>query len=103
MATRPKSKSHAHPPPIGEFERADDTKPRPKVRAIAPKPPSKPTPPGKTRPRIAFRVFARASGIRPEHLAGFARYIEGADHNVRKTMEDWREAYESFRNRPILG
>ena len=55
---------------------------------------------------IRFDEFQHRSGIRPEHFSGFSRYTSlqyGPDTQERKTFEDWRNAYDKYLNRPVIG
>lgn len=57
-------------------------------------------------PMIRFDEFQYTSGIRPEHFSGFARYISlqyGPDTQERKTFEGWKNAYDEYLNRPVVG
>jgi hypothetical protein len=82
---------------------------RKKKEAIKPAKTSAPTPaalPVPSPPMIRFDEFQHRSGIRPEHFSGFSRYISlqyGPDTQERKTFEDWKNAYDKYLNRPVIG
>lgn len=49
---------------------------------------------------VPFRVFRTISGIRQEHIAGFANYV--ARHNLGPMpVPAWRVAYERFLQSPV--
>jgi len=72
----------------------------------APPPPEPPPPAPKAPAVIRFDEFRRRSGIRPEHFGSFARHISleyGRDTQERKTFDGWKNAYDEYLNRPVIG
>ena len=64
------------------------------------------TPPVAKEPKISFKAFRLTSGIRPEHFAGFARYITlrcGSDASLWNTVSGWKNAYDEYLNKPVVG
>ena len=59
-----------------------------------------------TPPMITFDAFRRTSGIRTEHFGGFARYFTleyGSDVTHWKTVAEWKNAYDKYLKRPVVG
>ena len=57
-------------------------------------------------PKITLDAFRRTSGIRPVHFAGFARYITlrcGTDTSLWDTVAGWKNAYDEYLNKPVVG
>lgn len=51
-------------------------------------------------PSVPFRTFKTVSGIRKEHLAGFANYV-GRHKLGPMTIPQWRAAYQDFLKSPV--
>lgn len=57
-------------------------------------------------PPLSLEEYKHVSGIRPEHFGGFARFISleyGRNTQARKTLDDWKNTYEQYLNRPVIG
>lgn len=57
-------------------------------------------------PPLTLEEYKNVSRIRPEHFGGFARFISleyGRNTPTRKTLDDWKNTYEQYLNRPVIG
>lgn len=79
---------------IAEEQRANEA-------AATPAPqPTKTDKPERSLPSVTAEVFARASGRRPEHMAGFLARAR-SEKLGRRTIPEWEEAWQKFMNTPI--
>jgi hypothetical protein len=72
--------------------------------APAPDPAPAPTPVAPTQPKesmVPFQTFVLISGIRPQDLAGYARYVKDCMSGKKLSITDWRKDWEAFRRRPV--
>ena len=52
------------------------------------------------KPSIALRVFLQICGKKADQTAGFSSYAKRMGMGPRP-VEEWREAYQDFMNRPV--
>ncbi len=49
---------------------------------------------------VTLDVYAKVSGIRPDQLAGFRRWVTSRKVS-KQTLAEWRELREQFLRRPV--
>ena len=68
---------------------------------IIPEPaPTEAAPPAPAAPAVRFEVFAAASGIRADQLAGFKSWVRQQKLGPR-SMSEWRSTLADFQSKPV--